>query len=79
MIAYYMRCSPFLLTTDGLNDESTSATHLYPVVVRCFESEMGQVQTFLLSLPKFSDSTGKSIFDVLDAELSKKKLSWSNC
>ena len=77
-IAQSARTQPFSLATDGSNDGGGS--QLYPVLITYFNETRGQVEQVLHSLPACkSDSTGENIFKLLEKELEKDGIPWSNC
>ena len=79
IVAEKARTSPFSLATDGSNDGGSD--QLYPVLLSLYDDAKGEVVQALLSLPALTEgsSTGENIFKVLDQELSKEKIPWSNC
>ena len=74
-IAKIMKTSPYSIATDGSTDYDD--VKMYPIVVRYFD--FNNVVTVLLKLVESRDSTGKGIFDLVDRELSKRGIPWSNC
>eukprot|EP00057_Strongylocentrotus_purpuratus_P012711 XP_011667185.1 PREDICTED: uncharacterized protein LOC105439660 [Strongylocentrotus purpuratus] len=79
LIAEEARNSVFSLATDGSNDGGSE--QLYPVLLNYFDETKEKVVQALLSLPALTDgaSTGENIFQLLNRELSKEKIPWSNC
>eukprot|EP00057_Strongylocentrotus_purpuratus_P010834 XP_011665308.1 PREDICTED: uncharacterized protein LOC105438778 [Strongylocentrotus purpuratus] len=79
LIAEEARNSVFSLATDGSNDGGSE--QLYPVLLNYFDETKEKVVQALLSLPALTDgaSTGENIFQLLNKELSKEKIPWSNC
>ena len=66
----------FSVSTDGSAD-SGGRKQLYPVLIRYYNPQVGRVITEVLSIPSINeDSTGHNIFNLLDAELKKHKLTW---
>ena len=69
---------PFSIATDGSNDSGSES--LYPIVVRYFNEEKGEILTELLTLASCAErSTGENIFNILNQELTKRNISWDNC
>ena len=53
---------------------------LYPLVVRYFDESLGRISCSLLTMVEWKEaSTGDNIFHLLDHELTKRKILWSNC
>ena len=68
----------YALATDGSNDEGATASHLYPIIIRCLDKH-GKIVTHLLSLPSSHDSTGNGIFQTINNELTSRRIKWNNC
>lgn len=72
-----MKDHAFTISTDGSNDAHSK---LYPIVVRSFDEEAGEVRSDVLSVPDCKDSaTGRNIFELLNQELTPCGIAWSNC
>ena len=74
-----MRCSPFSLLTDGLND---TGLEKIPLTVRIYDVNTSRTESRFLDmcLMKGSDSaTASSIFQKIDDALSLHGISWINC
>ena len=53
---------------------------LYPVVVRYLDESVGTIVCVLLTMVEWKqESTGENIFRLLDQELKKRNIPWSNC
>lgn len=67
-VANNLRIAPYSAATDGSSDGNAVASEtLYPVVVRWFNDETGQIDASLLSMPASKDSTGEGmLFDILN-------------
>ncbi|XP_056598364.1 uncharacterized protein LOC130417080 [Triplophysa dalaica] len=72
-----MKRSPYSLATDGSTDMED--VKMYPIVVRIFDPSLGRVVVMLLKICESRESTGKAIFELLDGELKKRDIPWSNC
>lgn len=78
VISQYLHSGPFSLATDASTD--MDSIKLYPLVVRYLHPQQGRIMCVLLTLKECSKaSTGENIFKLLDAELQKRKIPWSNC
>ena len=76
-IANNMINGSYSLATDGSNDANSQ---LYPIVVRYFDSSLGNVVAVILSVPACKEGcTGESIFNLVDRELVKKNIPWYKC
>jgi hypothetical protein len=65
------------MATDGSTD--LDSIKLYHRVVRFLNSQQGKFMCLLLTLEECSKaSTGENIYALLDKELQKRKVSWSN-
>ena len=74
-----MRCSPFSLLTDGLND---TGLEKIPLTVRIYDVNTSRTESRFLDMcvMKGSDSaTASSIFQKIDDALSLHGISWINC
>jgi len=77
-IASELQSKPYSVATDGSNDYG--AIKLYPLIVRYFNDNIGRVVCVLLKMLECTESsTGEKIFDLLDGEMSKHSISWTNC
>ena len=76
-ITNLMTQSPYSIATDGSTDMDDAK--LYPLVVRVFDPSVGKIIVVLLKLVECRSSTGEGIYDLVDHELSKRGISWSNC
>ena len=77
-ISEVMKTSPFSVATDGSNDYG--AIKLYPIAVRYFNDEIGRVVCVLLQMLECTESsTGCNIFSLLDEEMTKRNIPWTNC
>lgn len=72
-----LKNQPFSTAIDGSNDNDDNK--LYPIVVTYFYELAGKINTVLLSLCHTSNNTGEGIFDILNEELTKKEIPWTNC
>lgn len=73
-----MKSAPYSIATDGSNDYDS--IKLYPLVVRYFAEDIGKVVCVLLTMTECTESsTGENIFKLLDTELTKMSIPWSNC
>lgn len=72
-----MKWSPYSLATDGSTD--VEDIKMYPIVVRIFDASLGRVVVMLLKISESIESTGRAIFELLDGELKKRGIPWSNC
>ena len=73
-----MKNGPYSIATDGSND--AGASKLYPVAVRIFSNQHGQVVSALLAIRECEkSSTGNNIFNILDTELKIAGISWQQC
>ena len=73
------RCTYFSISTDGSAD-SGNKRQLYPVLIRYYNKTYGVVMTDVYSLPANPESsTGENIFKLMDSEIKKNGLTWSNC
>lgn len=52
---------------------------MYPIVVCIFDATVGRVVVLLHKLCESRDSTGRAIFELIDAEMKKSGIPWSNC
>jgi hypothetical protein len=79
-ISERMRCNLFSISTDGSADRG-GKNQLYPIVTRYYNKDEGRVLTGTLTLPACTDicSTGENIFNLVDGELNKYRLSWKHC
>ena len=78
IISQCLRSGPFSLATDGSTD--MDSVKLYSLVVRFLHPQHGRIMCLLLTLEECSKaSTGENIFKLLDDELQKRKIPWSNC
>ena len=69
---------PYSIATDGSTDQGV--VKLYPVLLKTFDENIGQVVCELLSLKKCSEgSTGENIFKIMDTELKNWGISWNDC
>ncbi len=76
-ITEVMKRSPYSLATDGSTDMED--IKMYPIVVRIFDASLGRVVVMLLKICESRESTGRAIFELLDDELKKRGIPWSNC
>lgn len=76
-ITEIMKRSPYSLDTDGSTDMED--IKMYPIVVRSFDPSLGRVTVMLLQICESRESTGRAIFELLDSELKKIGIPWSNC
>ena len=67
----------FSIATDGSSDKGAKR-QLYPFLIRFYDKDLGKIVTEILSIPAIAeDSTGENIYKLLDKEMSKFKLDWS--
>ncbi|KAL3831791.1 hypothetical protein ACJMK2_023495 [Sinanodonta woodiana] len=72
-----MRTGPFSISTDGSNDADAKK---FPIVVRTFNEETGQVCSELLAMPVCQGSaSGENIFSLLHAAVMEARAPWTNC
>lgn len=72
-----MRNQPFTMSTDGSND---SDSKLFPIVIRSFDEDAGEVRSDVLSVPNCKEAaTGKNIFELMNSELIAANIPWQNC
>ena len=67
--------APYALAT---NDEGAVVSHLYPIIIRCFDY-YGKIVMHLLLLPSSHDSTGDGIFQIINNELTSRRIKKNNC
>ena len=68
----------FSVLTDGSADKG-SKRQLYPLLIKYYNNDMRKIVTEVLSIPAIQeDSTGINIFSLLDEQLTRYGLSWSN-
>lgn len=73
-----MKIQPFSIATIGSTD--MDSIKLYPVLIKIFDTSLGQVTTELLEIRECAErSTGENTFKLLDITLSSKEISWKNC
>ena len=75
-----MKANPYSLLIDGSND--TSLEKLNPLTVKIYDSTRKQVCTQLLDMCTTSGrdcGTAATIFNKMDAVLSKYSIPWHNC
>ena len=72
-----MKLSPYSLATDGSTDMEN--IKMYFIVVRSFDPSLGRVTVMLPKICESRESTGRTIFELLDSELKKRVIPWSNC
>lgn len=64
--------------SDGSTDMDDAK--LYPVVVRYLDKSLSRIVCSLLTMVEWKEaSTGDNIFKLLDHELTKRNIPWSNC
>jgi hypothetical protein len=64
--------------SDGSTDMDDAK--LYPLVVRYLDPSLEKIVCSLLTMVEWKKaSTGENIFELLDAELAKRSIPWSNC
>ena len=66
----------FIFYTDGSQDYNDHK--LYPILVKYFDNDYGQVITTLFSLKESKASSGEDIYKIMDEELGKYQLAWGN-
>ena len=76
-IANFLCHTAFAIAMDGSNDTDTK---LYPVVVRYYNSDLGEVVCHLLALPNLvGNSTGENIAGLLNETMERFSIPWKNC
>lgn len=68
-----MKWSPYSLATDGSTDMED--IKMYCIIVRIFDASLGRVVVICGS----REFTGRAIFELLDGEMKKRGIPWSNC
>lgn len=77
-LAQSMKQSVFSVATDGSTD--MDAVKLYPVLVKTFDNNVGQVKVNPLSVMECSErSTAFKVFNILNEELASWGIPWSKC
>ena len=72
-----MRTSAFTISTDGSNDDKSKQ---FALVIRSVNINTGLVSSELLSIPICKGSaTGENIFKLLESELTRRNVPWTNC
>nr|XP_057926630.1 uncharacterized protein LOC131128085 [Doryrhamphus excisus] len=69
---------PFSIATDG-SAADVDGVKLHPLVVRVYDPSVGKIAVVLLKIVECRDSTSEGIYNVIDQELNKRKIPWSNC
>ena len=71
-----MKEGPYLLCTDGSNDEGL--VKLNPLLVRVFDINEGKVVSQLLNMCTCKKNDAESLFGLIDDALKKEDVNWNN-
>ena len=72
-----MKTEPFSINVDGSNDNDLKA--MYPLCVRIFEVNGGQIGLRFLDMCSYSSSTAEGIYSNLHETLIKLNIDWQSC
>ena len=72
-----MKEGPYVLCTDGSNDEGL--VQLNPLLVRVFYINEGKVVSQLLNMCTCKKNDAESLFGLIDDALKKEDVNWNNC